>query len=137
MLVSRCRHRLAGIVVGLRRVLRGCLWARPAVATHATGTGGDLLRSRAQLLAENAFLPDLSAIPEDVARRARLMWLNYPNNPTGATATLSFFEEAVAFCRRHDILLCHDGGGDRSQTYAALQTVIPALLARGYTFVAL
>lgn len=60
------------------------------------------------LLAESGWLPDLEAIPADVARRARLMWLNYPNNPTGAIAPLSFFEHAVSFCRRHDILLCHD-----------------------------
>ena len=60
------------------------------------------------LLAENGFLPDLDAIPPDVASRARLMWLNYPNNPTGAIAPISFFEQAIAFCRRHEILLCHD-----------------------------
>lgn len=57
---------------------------------------------------ENAYLPVLEAIPSAVADRARLMWLNYPNNPTGAVASLTFFEQAVAFCRRHDILLCHD-----------------------------
>ncbi len=56
----------------------------------------------------NGWLPDLDAIPEAAARRARLMWLNYPNNPTGAIAPLSFFEQAVAFCRQYDILLCHD-----------------------------
>lgn len=56
----------------------------------------------------NAWLPDLDAIPEAVAWRARLMWLNYPNNPTGAVAPISFFEKAVDFCRRYDILLCHD-----------------------------
>jgi LL-diaminopimelate aminotransferase len=60
------------------------------------------------LLAKTGFLPDLDAIPPEVARRARLMWLNYPNNPTGAVADMSFFEKAVDFCRRHDILLCHD-----------------------------
>ena len=54
-----------------------------------------------RLLAENGFLPGLDAIPSEVAQRARLMWLNYPNNPTGAIAPLSFFEEAVDFCRRH------------------------------------
>lgn len=54
------------------------------------------------------WLPDLSAIPEDVARRARMMWVCYPNNPTGAVAPLSFYEEAVDFCRRYDILLCSD-----------------------------
>ncbi len=60
------------------------------------------------LLVENGFLPRLDAIPTEVAQRARLMWLNYPNNPTGAVASQSFFEQAVDFCRRHDILLCHD-----------------------------
>jgi LL-diaminopimelate aminotransferase len=60
------------------------------------------------LTAANHWLPDLDAIPEDVARRARLMWLNYPNNPTAAVADRDFLERAVAFCRRHDIILCHD-----------------------------
>jgi LL-diaminopimelate aminotransferase len=60
------------------------------------------------LKAENGWLPDLQAIPADVADRARLMWLNYPNNPTGAVAPLSFLEEAVAFCGRHEIALLHD-----------------------------
>lgn len=60
------------------------------------------------LLAERGWLPDFAAIPEALARRARLLWLNYPNNPTGAVVDLGFFEEAVAFCRRYDILLCHD-----------------------------
>jgi len=60
------------------------------------------------LLAENGFLPDLGAIPEGVAERAKLMWLNYPNNPTGATADLGFFADAVGFARRHDLILCHD-----------------------------
>jgi len=46
--------------------------------------------------------------PDDVAQRARLMWLNYPNNPTAAVADREFLERAVAFCRRHDIVLCHD-----------------------------
>ncbi len=57
---------------------------------------------------ERDFLPDLDAIPPRVANRAILMWLNYPNNPTGATADLAFFERAVEFARRHDLLLCHD-----------------------------
>ena len=61
------------------------------------------------LLEENGFLPELEAIPRDVAERARLMWLNYPNNPTAAVADLDFFERAVAFAQRHDIALCHDG----------------------------
>jgi LL-diaminopimelate aminotransferase len=57
---------------------------------------------------ENAFLPDFSAIPGEVARRAKLMWLNYPNNPTAATADPSFFESAIEYCLRNDIILAHD-----------------------------
>jgi len=57
---------------------------------------------------ENGFLPDLGAIPDDVADRARLMWLNYPNNPTSAVADLAFFQKAVDFARRHDLAICHD-----------------------------
>ena len=60
------------------------------------------------LRAEEGFLPDLGAIPADVLRRAKLLFLNYPNNPTAATATLRFFNEAVAFARRHRLLLAHD-----------------------------
>ena len=60
------------------------------------------------LTAQNRWLPDLDAIPSDVAQRARLMWLNYPNNPTAATADRDFLVRAVEFCRRHDIILCHD-----------------------------
>jgi LL-diaminopimelate aminotransferase len=57
---------------------------------------------------QNGFLPDLDAVPADVARRAKLMYLNYPNNPTAACATPAFFADVVAFARRHDILVCHD-----------------------------
>jgi len=57
---------------------------------------------------ENDFLPDFEAIPEKAARKAKLMWLNYPNNPTGATADLEFFERAVHFARRYDLAICHD-----------------------------
>jgi len=60
------------------------------------------------LLAERGFLPDLDAIPSEVANRAVLMWLNYPNNPTGATADSEFFAQAVDFARSHNLLLCHD-----------------------------
>ncbi len=58
---------------------------------------------------EDGFLPDLKSVPADVASRARLLWLNYPNNPTAAVADLDFFEQAVAFAKRHDIAVCHDG----------------------------
>ncbi len=60
------------------------------------------------LKAENDFLPKLADIPADVAKAAKIMFLNYPNNPTGATATLEFFQEAVAFAREYNILICHD-----------------------------
>ena len=58
---------------------------------------------------ENDFLPDFDAVPEEVARRAKVLWLNYPNNPTAAVAGLAFFEEAVRFAKRYDIAICHDG----------------------------
>jgi LL-diaminopimelate aminotransferase len=57
---------------------------------------------------ESGFLPNLDAIPEEIARRAKLLWLNYPNNPTGATVERSFFETAVKFCLRYDVILAHD-----------------------------
>ncbi|HJQ84822.1 MAG TPA: LL-diaminopimelate aminotransferase [Candidatus Binatia bacterium] len=63
---------------------------------------------RMPLRRENAFLPDLGAIPADVARRAKLLWLNYPNNPTAAVAPRAFLADAVRFAERHGIILCHD-----------------------------
>lgn len=54
------------------------------------------------------WLPDLSAIPEDTARWAKVLFLNYPNNPTAATADLDFFRDVVAFARRHSVLVVHD-----------------------------
>ncbi|MEE9583629.1 MAG: LL-diaminopimelate aminotransferase [Dehalococcoidales bacterium] len=61
------------------------------------------------LIEKNNFLPDLDAIPADIAKKAKLLWLNYPNNPTGAVAELDFFNRAVEFARRHDLAICHDG----------------------------
>jgi len=60
------------------------------------------------LLKENNFLPDLRAIPMDILRKAKLMFLNYPNNPTTATATMEFFKEVVEFAVRNNIVVCHD-----------------------------
>ena len=60
------------------------------------------------LLEENGWLPDLDAIPEDVARAAKVMWLNYPNNPTGAIAGPDYFEKVVEFAARYDIAVLHD-----------------------------
>jgi LL-diaminopimelate aminotransferase len=69
-------------------------------------SGGEVYRL--PLFEKDGYLPDLTAIPADVLARTRLLWLNYPNNPTGAIAPLSFFEQVVAFAREHDILVCHD-----------------------------
>lgn len=60
------------------------------------------------LLKENGFLPDLNAIPAEVARKAKMMWLNYPNNPTAAVADRDFFEAVVSFARNYSIIVCHD-----------------------------
>ncbi len=57
---------------------------------------------------KNGFLMDFADIPTDVARNAKVLWLNYPNNPTGAVASLPFFEEAVRYCREFDLYLLHD-----------------------------
>ena len=60
------------------------------------------------LLGENRFLPDLKSIPGEVAEQAKIMFLNYPNNPTSAIADLDFFKQVVAFAEKYDILVCHD-----------------------------
>jgi LL-diaminopimelate aminotransferase len=60
------------------------------------------------LLEKNGFLADLDAIPEDVAKKAKIMFLNYPNNPTAGVCDLAYLEKAVAFARKHDILFVHD-----------------------------
>ena len=81
----------------------------PGYPTYGLGTllaGG--VTVSLPLLAESGYLPDLDAIPPAVAQSAKIMWLNYPNNPTGAVASLEFFERAVAFARRYDVLICHD-----------------------------
>jgi LL-diaminopimelate aminotransferase len=60
------------------------------------------------LLSENNFLPDLDAIPGETASRARIMFINYPNNPTSAVADLGFFDRVIEFARENEILVCHD-----------------------------
>jgi LL-diaminopimelate aminotransferase len=60
------------------------------------------------LVREHNFLPDLDAIPSDTARRAKVMFINYPNNPTGATADFGFYESVLAFARQYDLIVCHD-----------------------------
>ncbi|MFQ5829732.1 MAG: LL-diaminopimelate aminotransferase [Candidatus Methylomirabilia bacterium] len=81
----------------------------PGYPVYAAGTwfaGGEV--HFMPLRRANGFLPDLREVPPDVARRARLMYLNYPNNPTAASATREFFSDVVAFARTHGILVCHD-----------------------------
>src|ERR687890_53582 len=75
-------------------------------------TGGPLLAGGepvlVPLLPERGFAPDLGAIPAEARERAHLLYLNYPNNPTGAVVPHGLFEEVVAFARAHDVLVVHD-----------------------------
>lgn len=85
------------------------LAADPGYPTYSMGAimaGGEAYSM--PLEEESGWLPDFTAIPDEVADKATLMWLNYPNNPTGAAAPLEFLEEAVAYARAHDILICYD-----------------------------
>lgn len=81
----------------------------PGYPAYSTGTmfaGGTSYRM--PLLESNGFLPDLCTIPHDIAKQAKLMFLNYPNNPTGAVAPREFFEDVISFAREYDIIICHD-----------------------------
>jgi LL-diaminopimelate aminotransferase len=82
----------------------------PAYPVHFNGVilaGGEVYSM--PLLAENNYLPDFSKIPEDVARRSKIMFLNYPNNPTAAVVVdREFLAKAVAFAKKHEILLIYD-----------------------------
>jgi len=57
---------------------------------------------------ENDFLPDINSIPEEILKRAKLIFLNYPNNPTSAVANKEFFKEAISIAKRYNIIICHD-----------------------------
>jgi LL-diaminopimelate aminotransferase len=78
----------------------------PIYASSVKIAGGNIYKM--PLLRENQFLPDFSSIPEDVAVKAKLLWLNYPSNPTGAVAPLQFFEQAIAFARKYEIVVAND-----------------------------
>jgi LL-diaminopimelate aminotransferase len=78
----------------------------PVFGTHAKYYGGVV--HNLPLTAANNFLPDLKSIPADILAKAKVLVLNYPNNPTGAVATRAFFEEAVAFAKRHSLVLVQD-----------------------------
>ncbi len=75
----------------------------PVAAGFAGGTAHEM-----PLLKQNGFLPDLDAIPPDVARRAKLMFLNSPNNPTSVIADVGFFNRVIAFAKEHHVIVCHD-----------------------------
>ena len=93
-------------------------------------TGGPILAGATPellpLVPELGFAPDLSAVPADVAAKARLMFLNYPNNPTGAVVPDGFFEMVVSFAREHEILVVHDNAYSET-TYDGY--VAPSFLA--------
>lgn len=81
----------------------------PGYPVYEIGTmfaGGEVFQM--PLLESNDYLPDLTAIPEAMYRRAKLMWLNYPNNPTSAPATREFFAEAIEYAQKYDFLIAHD-----------------------------
>ena len=78
----------------------------PVFGTHTKYLGGEVYN--VQLKAENDFLPDLDSIPADILRRAKVMVVNYPNNPTGASATLQFFKRLVDFAKKNNIVIVSD-----------------------------
>ncbi|MGG3452919.1 LL-diaminopimelate aminotransferase [compost metagenome] len=84
----------------------------PIIGTHTKYLGGEVYT--VQLTEENDFLPDLDAIPEEIARKAKLLYLNYPNNPTGASATREFFAKVVDWAKKYQVVIVHDA------PYAAL-----------------
>ena len=94
------RWRYVGVGVASAAALYGVFF----VGHHLAGA----VTHQAPLLRENGFLVDFDAIPVEVRRLAKVLWLNYPNNPTTATADLDFFERAVEFGRQNDILIIHD-----------------------------
>lgn len=75
----------------------------PVSASFAGGVAHEM-----PLLKQNGFLPDLDAIPPDVARNAKLMFLNSPNNPTSVIADAAFFSRVIAFAKEHHVIVCHD-----------------------------
>ncbi|MEK7689309.1 MAG: LL-diaminopimelate aminotransferase, partial [Deltaproteobacteria bacterium] len=78
----------------------------PILATHARWCGGRVVHL--PLTEENNFLPDLDAVNKDDLKKAKLLYINYPNNPTGATATVDFFKNVVEFAHKNDIIVVHD-----------------------------
>ena len=81
----------------------------PAYPVYTAGTlfAGGTVRTM-PLLRENGFLPDLASIPSEVARQAKIIWVNYPNNPTGAIAPMSFYRDLIAWAREYDVIVASD-----------------------------
>lgn len=105
----------------------------PVYRTATNFAGGEYYEM--PLMEGRDFLPNLQAIPEAVTRRARLMFLNYPNMPTGAVATQSFFEQVVEFARAHDLLVCQDAA--YQETYYDDQPTVSLLQVSGAKEVAI
>ena len=80
----------------------------PGDVALASDPGYPVYTNGPPLVPELGFQPDLAAIPADVLRRARIMYINYPNNPTGAVIEDDFFERVVAFAKQHDLIVVHD-----------------------------
>ncbi len=78
----------------------------PVAGTHTKYCGGEVYRL--PLLAENDFFPNLDGIPNDVLSRTKLLVINYPNSPTGKTATREFYEKVIAFAKKHEIVVIQD-----------------------------
>ena len=78
------------------------------------------------LLEEHGFLPDLDAVPAETWQRTALCWVNYPNNPTGATAPLAFYERLAALAREHDFVLASDEAYTRALVRRAARLGAPA-----------
>ncbi len=108
------------VTIGAKEALAHCAWAyinpgdlslvpTPRYGVYAFNTrfaGGEVYDL--PLSASNGFLPDLDSIPADVANRAKLLFLNYPNNPTGAVAPLDFYRRTIEFAEKYDVLVCSD-----------------------------
>ena len=84
----------------------------PVMGTHTQYLGGEVVNL--PLTKDNKFLPDLKSIKPDIAKKAKLLYLNYPNNPTGANATLDFYKEVIKFAKKYNIVVIQDAA------YAAL-----------------
>ena len=78
----------------------------PIIGTYTKYLGGEVYEL--PLKADHHFLPELDKIPDEILKKAKLLYINYPNNPTGAVATKEFFEEVVAFAKKNNILVVHD-----------------------------